>query len=164
VELTLDGVHELLSGGAQLQVRELNPVVNLAITTVFNSNNDDLLQFTLALDGVQNAMGSHHSEFVEDANSTATAVAYLERVSYSSVSGTLDVTLKNDHTIAGLFDAVLAEDPTPGTDPALVTRHADFEISGSFAGTWALVCRSPVIGLPGDHSVADSPYCKQLAF
>jgi hypothetical protein len=165
VELTLDGVHELLNGAARLEVRELNPVVNLAVTTVFSSNSSDLLQLTLALDGVENAMGFHHSEFGGQSNSAAIAVAYLEQVSYSSKSGTLEVTLKSDGTIDGQFDAMLSQDPTPGTDPALAPPPTpDFEISGSFAGTWSLVCRSPVIGLPGDHSVADSPYCNNLTF
>ena len=165
VQLTLDGVHELLNGAARLEVRELNPVVNLAVTTVFSSNSSDLLQFTLALDGVENAMGFHRSEFGGTSNSAAIAVAYLEQVSYSSKSGTLEVTLKNDGTIDGQFDAVLSQDPTPGVDPALAPPPTpDFEISGNFAGTWSLVCRSPVIGLPGDHSVSDSPYCNNLKF
>jgi hypothetical protein len=167
VELTLDGPREdqLLRGGARLEVRELNPVVNLAVTTVFDVNHDDLVELHLALDGVENAMGFHRAEFGSAANNPALAVAYLELVSYSSQSGTLEVTLKNDRSIEGRFDAVLSQDAPLGSDPALVPPPIDdFEISGTFSGTWSLLCRSPVIGLPGDHSVADSPYCNNLTF
>ena len=140
-------------------------MVNLAVTTVFDSNHDDLVELHLALDGVKNAMGFHRAEFASAANNPALAVAYLERVSYSSQSGTLEVTLKNDRTIEGRFAAMLSQDATPGGDPALAPPPVDdFGISGTFSGTWSVVCRSPVIGLPGDHSVADSPYCNNLAF
>src|SRR5437868_855154 len=50
VQLTLDGVHEVLSGGAQLDVRELRPVVNLVVTTLFESNHNDLLEVHLAFE------------------------------------------------------------------------------------------------------------------
>lgn len=165
VQLKLDDGDELLTGGAQLQVRELNPVVNLVVTTTFEFNHDDLLEFKLAFEGVENTVGSHSSEFTSASNSAASAVAYLERISYLSQSGTLDVTLTGDGAIHGRFDAELAPDAAGSSDPAGVPASAkNFNVTGTFDGTWSLVCRSPVIGLPGDHSVADSPYCRSLAF
>jgi len=165
VQLTFDGVHEVLSGGAQLEVRELNPVVNLVVTTVFESNHDDLFTLELAFEGVENAVGSHSSEFSGESNSAALAVAYLEQISYASQSGSLDVTLTGDGSINGRFAVDLAVDVAGSSDPAGVPASAmPFSVSGTFAGTWSLLCRSPVIGLPGDHSVADSPYCNNLEF
>jgi hypothetical protein len=165
VELRLDGTPEVLSGGARLEVRELYPVVNLVVTTVFESNHDDLLQIQLAFDGVENAVGAHRSEFGGLSNSAAVAVAYLERISYSSQSGSLDVTLTGDGAIQGRFDAELAVDVQGSSDPDGIPASAkNFSIAGTFEGTWSLFCRSPVVGLPGDHSVTDSPYCNNLEF
>jgi hypothetical protein len=165
VQLTLDDVHEVLSGGAQLEVRELRPVVNLVVTTVFESKQDDLLEVHLAFEGVENAVGTHRSELGGQANSPAFAVAYLELISYVSQSGNLEVTLSGDGAISGQFAADLVVDEAGSSDPAGVPASAkDFSISGSFAGTWSLLCRSPVIGLPGDHNVADSPYCNNHQF
>ena len=165
VQLTLDGVHEVLNGGAQLEVRELRPVVNLVVTTVFESKPNDLLEVNLAFEGVENTVGTHTSQFGGESNSPAFAVAYLEQISYLSQSGNLEVTLTGDGAISGRFDAELAVDAAGSSDPAGVPASAkNFSISGSFAGTWSLLCRSPVLALPGDHSVADSPYCNNLEF
>jgi hypothetical protein len=165
VQLTLDGVHEVLTGGARLEVRELNPVVHLVVTTVFASNHDDLLELDLTFEGVENAVGSHSSELGGQSNSPAFAVAYLERISYLSQSGSLDVTLTGDGAIHGRFDAELAVDAEGSSDPTGIPASAvNFNLSGAFEGTWSLLCRSPVLALPGDHSVADSPYCNQLEF
>jgi len=165
VQLTLDGVHEVLRGGAQLEVRELNPVVNLAVTTVFASNNNDLLELKLAFEGVDQVVGAHRSEFGGLSNSAARAVVYRDKISYSSQSGSLDVTLTGDGGIRGRFDAELAVDVEGSADPASVPASTkNLSVSGTFEGTWSLVCRSPVLNLPGDHSVADSPYCNQLEF
>ncbi len=162
VQVALEGEPAPLDGGARLEVRELNPVVNLVVTAVYSSNHDNLVQLQLALDGVQNAVGSHHSE-LGAVSARAFAVAYLDRVSYTSRSGNLDVTLDGNGALSGSFVASLAEDPAPGAQPA-VPSEPTLELSGSFEGSWSLLCRSPVIGLPGDHSVMDSAYCKRLAF
>jgi hypothetical protein len=155
VQLSLAGEAAPLEGNARLDVREQNPLVNLTVTAIYASNHDDLVQLQLALDGVANAMGTHTAE-LGGISARAYAVAYLNRVSYTSELGRLEVTLSSDGAIAGSFDASLSKD----RDPA----GAQLRLSGSFQGTWSVLCRSPVIGLPGDHSVTDSPYCNSLEF
>lgn len=163
LELTLEGVPEVLSGSARLEVRELNPLVNVVVTALFPSSDDDLVRLSLGVMGVDRAMGTHRQQFTSERDSPALAIAYVERVSYISQSGSLEVTLTGDGRIEGRFDAELAPDLAgSSTDSALTGQP--FSMSGRFAGTWMLVCSSPVIGLPGDHSVSDSAYCNSLQF
>jgi hypothetical protein len=161
LQLTLTDEATPLSGGAQLQVREENPIVNLVITAVYEQNHDDLVQLQLALLGVETAMGVHRMELGPPGNSAAFAVAYLDAQSYSSSGGMLEVTLSGDGRIAGSVQAELFQDSQPGR---LNESGEPFSLSGSFEGRWSLVCRSGVRGLPGDHSIADSPYCNRLQF
>lgn len=151
----------LLSGGARLEVREQNPVVNLAVTAVFAQSTSNLVQFQLAFLGVENAMGPHHAEIGPPTYSEAYVQAYLELQSYSSRSGVLDVTLAGDGSISGALEAELFKDSEPGT---LDESGERITISATFDGFWSLTCRSPVPALPGDHSVSDSIYCNGLTF
>lgn len=93
--------------------------------------------------------------------SAAFAAAYLDRQSYSSRGGSLEVTLAGDGSITGNLEAELFKDSLPGR---LDESGEALSLSGTFAGSWCLLCRSRVVGLPGDHSVADSPYCNGLQF
>jgi hypothetical protein len=155
--LTLEGEAAQLEGGARIEVREENPVVNLVVTAVYADNHDDLLQLQLAIDGVDQVAG-HHTYDLAGASSRAYAVAYLDRVSYFSETGTLDLTVQGDGALSGSFSASLAPDAADAADAA------PLELSGSFTGSWSLLCRSPVAILPGDHSVSDSAYCNNLRF
>lgn len=150
-----------LSGGARLEVREQNPVVNLAVTAQFQENTSNLVQFQLSVLGVENAMGPHHIEIGPPAYSAAYMQAYLELQSYSSRSGMLDVTLAGDGSISGNFEAELFKDSEPGR---LDESGERITLSATFDGYWSLICRSPVPALPGDHSVTDSAYCNGLTF
>lgn len=151
----------LLNGAARLEVREQNPVVNLAVTGVFEQNTSNLVQLQLSVLGVENAMGLHHIEIGPPTYSAAYMQAYLELQSYSSRSGLLDVTLAGDGSISGSLEAELFKDSEPGKLDELGERIA---ISASFEGSWSLICSSPVPALPGDHSVSDSAYCNGLTF
>jgi hypothetical protein len=158
VLLTLDGKHEVLGGGARLEVKELQPLVLLAVTTIFPSNHDNLLMLQLGVQGVENVVGQHTEQLTNTKDAVTYAYAYIDQVSYSSQSGTLDVTLSSDGTLEGHFDAQLVPDPAAGGDAS------PLGFSGYFSGKWSLLCSSPVLILPGDHSVSDSPYCKNLQF
>jgi hypothetical protein len=144
-------------------VRELEPVVNVVVTTVFASNPDDLVRLQLDVVGVDNAMGTHSQQFTSDSDSAALAIAYIRRVSYASQSGSLDVTLNGNGDIEGRFDAELAPD-LAGSSSSNAIAAQPFSISGRFEGRWMLACTSPVLGLPGDHTVSDSAYCNGLQF
>jgi hypothetical protein len=161
VRLTLAGEGGQLSGGAQLQVREQNPIVNLLVTAVEEQNSSNLVRFQLALMGVENAMGTHRTEIGPPGNSAAFVNAYMDLQSYSSRTGTLEVTLANDGRISGNLQVELFKDSEPGR---LDESGEPLSLSGNFAGSWSLVCRSPVPALPGDHSVSDSAYCNGLTF
>jgi hypothetical protein len=162
LHLTLAGDGAELSGGARLEVREQNPIVNLVVTAVYDDNTSNLVQFQVALMGVENAMGFHRMDLgAPGTNAAAFANAYLEQQSYSSRAGLVELTLAGDGSIAGSLEAELFQDSVPGV---LDESGASFSLSGSFDGFWSLVCRSPVPGLPGDHSVADSAYCNGLRF
>jgi hypothetical protein len=161
LRLTLAGETGLLSGGAQLQVREQNPIVNLVVTAVEEDNSSNLVSLQLALMGVENAMGTHRTEIGPPGNSAAFVNAYMELQSYSSRTGTLEVTLAHDGRISGNLEVELFKDSEPGR---LDESGEQLSLSGNFVGWWSLVCRSPVPGLPGDHSVSDSAYCNGLTF
>jgi hypothetical protein len=157
VLLTLDGKHEILGGGARLTVKELTPLVLLTVTTVYPNNHDDLILLQLGVDGVEHAMGQHTQGLMGTKDALAVAQAYIGQVSYTSQSGTLDVTLGNDGKIEGHFDARLTPDAEGSSDEPL-------DMSGYFSGKWSLICSSPVLNLPGDHSTPDSAYCRNLTF
>jgi hypothetical protein len=161
LQLTLEGEPSLLNGGARLEVREENPIANLVITAVYEANHDDLVQFQLALIGVENAMGFHRTEIGPPGSSAAFAAAYLDKQSYSSRGGTLEVTLTGDGRITGKLEAELFKDSLPGR---LDESGETLSLSGTFEGSWSLLCRSRALGLPGDHSFEDSPYCNSLQF
>ena len=156
VLLTLEGKHEVLGGGARLNVEEAQPLVLLTITTVYPNNHDDLILLQLGLDGVEHAMGQHTENLTGGRDAVAVAQAYIAQVSYTSQSGTLDVTLSSDGKLDGHFDAQLTPDDSSTAQP--------LDISGYFAGKWSLICSSPVPSLPGDHSTPNSAYCKNLTF
>jgi hypothetical protein len=161
VLLTIDGNHEVLGGAARIEVRELDPLVRLTVTTVFPTNHDDLILIQLGVQGVENMMGQHIESFTSTEDGAALAVAYLKQVSYSSQSGSLDVTLSNDGKLEGRFDAQLTPDALAGEAPPAAEP---LSIAGHFAGKWSVLCRSPVLNLPGDHSTSDSAYCRNLEF
>lgn len=161
VLLTLDDKHEILGGAARLEVRELDPLVRLTVTTVYPNNHDNLILIQLGVQGVEHVMGQHTESFTSTEDGVALAVAYLDQISYSSQSGSLDVTLTNDGKLEGRFSAQLSPDAVVGTDPAAADP---IDIAGHFAGKWSVLCRSPVLNLPGDHSTADSAYCRNLKF
>jgi hypothetical protein len=166
VLLTLDDEHQVLGGGARLDVKELRPLVLLTVTTVYPKNHDDLILLQLGMNGVEHAMGQHTAaltSLVPDANAdvaenaVASAQAYIGQVSYISQSGTLDVTLSNDGKIEGRFAAQL----TPEGEGS---SAAPLDMSGYFSGKWSRLCSSPVLNLPGDHSTPNSAYCRNLPF
>jgi hypothetical protein len=170
VLLTLEGKHEILGGGARLNVQELRPLVLLTVTTIYPNNHDDLVLLQLGMNGVQNVMGQHSetlTSVVPDVNAdaaenaVAAVQAYIGQVSYISQSGTLDVTLSSDGKIEGRVYAQLAPEVTAGSADSTATP---VDISGYFSGKWSLICSSPVLNLPGDHSTPDSAYCKNLMF
>jgi hypothetical protein len=159
VLLTLDEKeeHQVLGGGARLDVKELRKVVLLTVTTVYPNNHDDLVLLQLELDGVENAMGQHTENLADTQDTVAIAQAYIDQVSYTSQSGTIDVTLSNVGKIEGHFAAQL----TPDEEGSAAEPR---EMSGYFAGKWSLLCSSPVLNLPGDHSISNSAYCRNLTF
>ncbi|HVZ31386.1 MAG TPA: hypothetical protein VG963_03115 [Polyangiaceae bacterium] len=163
VLLTLEGKHEVLGGGARLDVKEARQVVLLTVTTVYPNNHDDLILLQLELNGVENAMGQHTENLTSTMDAVAVVQAYIGQVSYTSQSGTLDVTLSNDGKLEGRFSAQLTPDAEDSTDPATLAAQP-FDMSGHFAGKWSLICSSPVLALPGDHSTPDSAYCRNLTF
>ncbi len=160
VHLTIAGEGTQLSGGAQLEVREQNPVANLVVTAVYEGTSN-LVTFQLAVLGVENVVGVHRTEIGPPGNSAAFAQAYLERQSYSSGSGSLEVTLAGDGSISGSLEVEMFQDSEPGK---LDESGASFNLVAAFEGSWKLLCRSPVQALPGDHSVSDSAYCRGLKF
>jgi len=162
VLLTLEGKHEVLGGGARLDVQEARPLVRLTVTTVYPNNHNDLILLQLGLDGVENAMGQHTENLTSTKDAVAVAQAYIGQVSYTSQSGTIDVTLSKDGTLEGHFDAQLTSDPDPNTDAP--GTAPPIEMSGYFSGKWSLICSSPVPNLPGDHSTPNSAYCRNLTF
>lgn len=164
VLLTLEGDREVLGGGARLDVIEGRQVVPLTVTTVYPNNHNDLILLQLELNGVENAMGQHTENLTSATDATASAQAYIRQISYTSQSGTLDVTLSNDGKLEGHFDAQLTPDVPEGTTDAATLAAKPIELSGYFSGKWSLICRSPVQILPGDHSTPDSAYCKNLKF
>lgn len=166
VLLTLDDQHQILGGGARLDVKELRPLVLLTVTTVYPTNHDDLILLQLGVNGVEHVMGQHTELLTSlvpavnaDAaeNAVASAQAYIGQVSYISQSGTLDVTLSNDGRIEGRFAAQLIAEGEGST-------AAPLDISGYFSGKWSLICSSPVLNLPGDHSTPNTAYCRNLPF
>jgi hypothetical protein len=159
VLLTLDEkeTHQVLGGSARLDVKELRELVLLTVTTVYPNNHDDLVLLQLELDGVENAMGQHTETFTSTEDAVALAQAYINQVSYTSQSGTLDVTLSGDGKIVGHFDARLA--PDEEGSPA-----EPIDMAGYFSGKWSLLCSSPVPNLPGDHSTPNSAFCRNLTF
>jgi hypothetical protein len=161
LQLALAGESSLLNGGARLEVQEESPIANLVITAVYEPNHDHLVQLQLVLVGVENAMGFHRTQIGPPGTSAACAAAYLDKQSYSSRGGTLEVTLTADGSITGLLEAELFKDSSPG---GLDELGEALHLSGTFEGSWSLLCRSRVVGLPGEHLIADSPYCNSLQF
>jgi hypothetical protein len=162
VLLTLAGDREVLGGGARLDVIEGRQIVPLTVTTVYPNNHYDLILLQLELNGVENAMGEHTENLTGALDATAVAQAYIKQISYTSQSGTLDVTLSNDGKLEGRFDAQLTPDVPEGTTDAATLAAKPIDLSGYFSGKWSLICRSPVQILPGDHSTPDSAYCRNL--
>lgn len=150
-----------LSGRAELQVREQNPVVNLVLSATFEENTSNLVQFRLSFLGVENTAGLHHIEIGPPTYSAAYMQAYLELQSYSSRSGVLDVTLTGEGRISGSLQAELFKDSEPGE---LDESGERIDLSATFDGAWNLLCTSPVPALPGDHNMPDSAYCRALTF
>ena len=164
VLLTLEGDHEILGGGARLDVKEARSLVLLTVTTVYPNNHDDLVLLQLGMQGVENAMGEHTESLTSSVDAVALAQAYIGRVSYISQSGTITVTLSNDGKLEGHFDAQLAPYVAEGTTDAATLAAQPMDMSGYFSGKWSLICSSPVPNLPGDHSTPNSAYCRNLTF
>jgi hypothetical protein len=147
------------------------PTVKFMLTATYPGDPDDLLLLQLALPGVESVAGPHTFELGRPYVAPAFAIVALDAESYSSRDGTFELTLGTDGALEGRFEAGFSKDATDADDPmALPDRDVGLSssealrMSGSFEGSWSLLCKSPVPALPGDHSVSDSEYCNNLEF
>jgi hypothetical protein len=168
--ITLDGTGQAMVGQARVEVVELEPTVKFTLTATYPGNPNDLLLLQLSLPGVDSVAGPHSFDLGRPYIASAFGIVALAGESYSSRSGAFDLTLGADGDMDGRFEASFSKD-VPDDHPislqdrdlSLSTSEA-LRMSGSFEGSWSLLCKSPVPVLPGDHSVSDSPYCNSLEF
>lgn len=169
--IALEGSNQLLVGQARVEVVELVTTVKFILTATYPGDPDDLLLLQLALPGVESVAGPHTFELGRPYVADAFAIVALDTESYSSRDGTFELTLGTDGALDGRFEAGFSKDATDADHPmALPDREQGLSssealrMSGSFEGSWSLLCKSPVPSLPGDHSVSDSAYCTHLEF
>jgi hypothetical protein len=168
--IALDGDSQIMLGQARVEVVELMPTVKFTLTAVYPGNATDLLLLQLALPGVESVAGPHTFELGRPYVAPAFAIVAVNGEAYSSRDGTFELTLEADGALQGHFDAGFSKDAAEGDGPALPARDVAvssteaLRLSGSFEGSWSVLCRSPVPSLPGDHSVSNSQYCKNLEF
>jgi len=169
--VALEGGNQVLLGQARVEVVELVPTVKFTLTAVYPGNPNDLLLLQLALPGVESVAGPHLFDLGRPYVAPAFAIVAVDGEAYSSRDGTFELTLEADGALNGRFDAGFSKDVADADQPmgladrelALSSTEA-MRLSGSFEGSWSLLCKSPVPALPGDHSVSDSAYCKNLEF
>ncbi|HKO90129.1 MAG TPA: hypothetical protein VJU61_03190 [Polyangiaceae bacterium] len=167
--VTLESSNQLLAGLARVEVVELDPTVKFKLTATYPGNANDLLLLQVALPGVESVAGPHTFDFGRPYVAPAFAIVSLDGTSYSSREGTFELTLDADGGLDGSFEVSFSEDlsledhPLADRSESLNPAEA-MRLSGSFEGSWSLLCKSPVPALPGDHSVTDSEYCKTLEF
>ncbi|HKO91146.1 MAG TPA: hypothetical protein VJU61_08340, partial [Polyangiaceae bacterium] len=106
--LAIDGREEPMGAKAQLNVLEGTPTVHLLITGADGAQ--DLVILDLEFDGVESSLGPHQGT-VGLPDTGYTVSASLAGRPYHSQAGYIDLSLAEDGSIQGTFNADLAEDP-----------------------------------------------------
>ena len=159
--LAIDGREEPMGAKAQLNVLEGTPTVHLLITGADGAQ--DLVILDLEFDGVESSLGPHQGT-VGLPDTGYTVSASLAGRPYHSQAGYIDLSLAEDGSIQGTFNADLAEDPAVASDQPLEILPSDqvLGLSGQFMGQWVLRCQSR---LPGHRSfILGGDYCESLEF
>ena len=168
--IRLDDSSQVLVGQARVEVVELDPTVKFKLTATYPGNPNDLFLLQLSLPGVESVAGPHTFDLGLPYVASAFAIMAVNGASYSSRDGTFELTLGAEGDLDGRFDASFSEDLAADDAMPLADRNTSLNpaealhLSGSFEGSWSLLCKSPVPSLPGDHSVSDSEYCNNLEF
>jgi hypothetical protein len=160
-EFAIAGRDQPMQGQARFKVLEGTPEIKLTI--VGGDVDDNLLQINAPFVGVDQVRGPHSMQFGLPDAGVAYAVASLDGQAYYSQSGALELSLSAEGTVEGTFDISFVEDDLSGaTSIAYAPNAVTTGVSGTFSGTFVVVCASPVIGFPDGHTVADTPYCQNL--